>query len=212
MRELVKREALHLTLLRHGRSLADDEEVCEGRYDSPLTNVGVEQAKKLAAYWQAHPPGFECVVCSSLVRAHKTACIVADALGLEVETSDDWREFDNGPVAGLPFAEAKARYPVPAFRGRFKAFTPDGGESAASLMRRAQCGLERLVQSSLTRALVVAHGGVLNMALRDLLGASRASFSFGDTAFAEVMVRRDADHAVLKSVNRRPHLEENHVG
>ena len=63
---------------------------------------------------------------------------------------------------------------------------------------------------------MVAHGGILNTALRDLLGASRASFSFGDTAFAEVVVRRDADHATLKSVNRQPHLEENcvenHVG
>lgn len=31
---------IHLTLLRHGRSRADDEEVHEGRYDSPLTEAG----------------------------------------------------------------------------------------------------------------------------------------------------------------------------
>ncbi len=29
-----------LFLLRHGRSLADDENKFEGRYDSPLTEIG----------------------------------------------------------------------------------------------------------------------------------------------------------------------------
>ena len=46
---------LHLTLLRHGRSRADDENVHEGRYDSPLTAVGRAQAVALAEYWGAHP-------------------------------------------------------------------------------------------------------------------------------------------------------------
>lgn|GEM_PF-5453738 len=59
---------LKLTLLRHGRSRADDENVHEGRYDSPLTDTGVRQAEALAAYWRAHPPGFDRVYCSPLAR------------------------------------------------------------------------------------------------------------------------------------------------
>jgi broad specificity phosphatase PhoE len=27
--------------------------------DSPLTQVGLEQAERLAAYWREYPPGFE---------------------------------------------------------------------------------------------------------------------------------------------------------
>ena len=42
---------LKLTFLRHGRSLADDENVHEGSYDSPLTDVGFSQANKLAEKW-----------------------------------------------------------------------------------------------------------------------------------------------------------------
>ena len=118
---------LELTLLRHGRSRADDEAVHEGHYDSPLTAVGVAQAEKLAAYWWGHPPEFERVVCSGLVRARRTAEIIGEVLGLEVTTVNAWREFDNGPVAGLPYAEAEKRYPEPAFRGRFERFTADGG-------------------------------------------------------------------------------------
>lgn len=200
---------LELTLLRHGRSRADDEAVHEGRYDSPLTAVGEGQAQKLAAYWRAHPPGFERVVCSSLVRARRTAEIVGAALGLEVTPDEAWSEFDNGSMAGLPYAEAEERYPEPAFRHRFERFTADGGESYAAFSRRISGALEGFVQSSYTKVLIVAHGGSLNVVLRDLLDASvQTTFAFGDTSFAEVTVSRDSDKVRLKSLNRTPHLED----
>ena len=201
--------SLTLTLLRHGRSRADDERVHEGRYDSPLTEVGERQAAKLAAYWQQYPPGFERVVCSSLVRARRTAEVIGEALGLEVTPSDAWREFDNGPLAGLSFDEAERRYPEPMFRHRFEQYTPDGGEPYAATSRRISGALEQLVQSSYTNVLVVAHGGCLNVALRDLLRAPvLTSFAFGDTSFAEVTVARRSDQVGLLSLNRKPHLGE----
>ncbi len=61
----------------------------------------------------------------------------------------------------------------------------------------------------MNRVLVVAHGGSLNVALRDLLGVPvQTSFAFGDTSFAEVVVSRDSDKVRLKSLNRTPHLED----
>ena len=44
-------EIIGLTLIRHGRSRADDEGVHEGRYDSPLTDTGRAQAEKRATHW-----------------------------------------------------------------------------------------------------------------------------------------------------------------
>ena len=67
---------LHLTIRRHGRSRADDENVHEGTCDSPLTPAGEAQAAALATYWQAHPPGFDRAYTSTLARAHDTARIV----------------------------------------------------------------------------------------------------------------------------------------
>ena len=199
---------LELTLLRHGRSRADDERVHEGRYDSPLTEVGVSQAEKLVAYWTKHPPGFECVVCSSLTRARRTAEIVGEALGLPVTPDDAWREFDNGPVAGLPFEEARQRYPASTFRHRFTPFTPDGGESDAAFERRIDGALENLFGSSYSKVLVVAHGGCLNVALRKLLCTQGdTAFSFGDTSFAQLVVSRASHGVRLVSLNRQPHLE-----
>ena len=44
--------AQQITLMRHGRSRADDETVHEGRYDSPLTNVGKAQVHSRAEEWR----------------------------------------------------------------------------------------------------------------------------------------------------------------
>lgn len=38
---------MRICLLRHGRSLADDERKIEGRHDSPLTKTGRRQAEGL---------------------------------------------------------------------------------------------------------------------------------------------------------------------
>ncbi len=197
---------LHLTILRHGRSRADDEGVHEGRYDSPLTREGEAQAAALAAYWQAHPPGFDRAYCSTLARAHGTARIITDALGVPLVPTDLLREWDNGPLAGLGREDALARYPIPAFRHDLDPFTPDGGESQAAIRARALHALELVWQGGGERALLVTHGGFGNSLLRELLGAARGWFAFGDTAFATVRLNRGSHTAVLTGVNLAPHL------
>src|SRR5579884_813185 len=160
-------EPLSLTLLRHGRSRADDEGRIEGRYDSPLTEVGRHQASALAALWQAQTRRFDLIVASTLVRARETANIVAAALGQDFREAPIWMEKDNGPLAGLDpnDPETLRRFPVPTFRGRFEPLTSQGGESAAELSRRAEGAIEELVRAPLRAVLVVSHGGILSAAL-----------------------------------------------
>ena len=194
-----------LVLLRHGRSRADDEGVHEGRYDSPLTDVGRDQATRLAQHWRAGGVRFDRVVCSSLVRARETAEIVASALGLNVEVSDVWMEHDNGPLAGLTEAEATARFPPPSFRSRWAPLTASGGESNEAIHRRASEALEVLLNGEGDRLLVVAHGGILNAAMRVLLGAGRRShFHFSDNGIAEFALDADSDNVRLVSLSRSP--------
>ncbi len=42
---------LEITLLRHGRSRADDENLIERRYNSPLTEIGRNQAREEMKTW-----------------------------------------------------------------------------------------------------------------------------------------------------------------
>jgi 2,3-bisphosphoglycerate-dependent phosphoglycerate mutase len=194
-----------LVLLRHGRSRADDEGVHEGRYDSPLTDVGRDQATRLAQHWRETGVRFERVVCSSLVRARETAEIVATALGVDVEVSDLWMERDNGPLAGLTEDEATARFPPPRFRSRWAPLTTSGGESAEALHRRASEAVEALLNGDGERLLVVAHGGILNAAMRVLLGAARHSyFVFSDNGIAELAVDEHSESVRLVSLRPTP--------
>lgn len=197
---------LELTLLRHGRSRADDEGVHEGRYDSPLTGAGRAQAQALAAYWQAHPPGFDRAYTSTLLRAHETARIVTDGLQVPLTPTPLLMEWDNGPLAGLTREAALARYPIPAFRHDLDVFTSEGGESQAAIRARALLTLELLWQAGGERLLVVSHGGFLNSLLRELIGSERAWFAFGDTSFATVGLSRGSHTAEVTGVNLTPHL------
>jgi 2,3-bisphosphoglycerate-dependent phosphoglycerate mutase len=194
-----------MVLLRHGRSRADDERVHEGRYDSPLTEVGRDQATRLAEHWRETGMQFDRIVSSSLVRARETAEIVATALGVDLEVSDLWMEHDNGPLAGLTEDEANRRFPMPPFRSRWALLTASGGESAEGIHRRASEALEALLNGDGERLLVVAHGGILNAAMRVLLGAARHShFTFSDNGIAELAIGRDSDDVRLVSLGRSP--------
>lgn len=106
---------MDISFLRRGRSKADDEGKHEGRHDSPLTNIGKEQANRRALIWQADNLKFDRIIASPLMRARETAEIIASVLGCEVEKDDDWMEMDNGVLAGLTYEEANKKYPEPSF-------------------------------------------------------------------------------------------------
>jgi len=179
--------------MRHGRSLADDEEKFEGRYDAPLTDTGLSQARRAAERFGADPDRtYDLVVCSSLQRARQTAEPVAEALGCSLTEDPLWMELDNGELAGLPFAEGYSRFPPASVRG---AYTHVGrtGESMAEFHARALQAVQSLVDRPEGAYLVVAHGGIINAALRVVLGIpvpngvqSGPSFRFRDTSFLDL--------------------------
>lgn len=177
--------------MRHGRSRADDEMVHEGRYDSPLTNVGRAQVKSRAEEWKRNGIKFDVIVVSPLTRASESAEIVGDVLGVPIEYDPDWMERDNGPLARLPFEVANKRYPRPEFINPFEPYiTSTGeGESGWDLVARAAIALQRVIRRGRQSTLVVAHGGILNAAMYCMLGISTPSsnsgvrFAFGDAGF-----------------------------
>ena len=95
--------------MRHGRSRADDEMVHEGRYDSPLTDVGRAQVRSRAEEWKLASVTFNVIIASTMERASESAQIVGETLDIPVEYDPDWIERDNGPLAGLPFAVAREK-------------------------------------------------------------------------------------------------------
>ena len=112
----------------HGRSRADDEGFHEGRYDSPLTQVGQAQALTRAQDFLTRNFQFNCIITSTLIRAKETANIIGQVLKVPIETDPRWMEKDNGPLAGLPFNIAEERYPEPEFRNPYEPPVWDWGK------------------------------------------------------------------------------------
>ena len=186
--------AIHLTLMRHARSRADDENVHEGRYDSPLTEAGRAQVRARALDFDAQGYKPDLIIASSLIRARESAEIIGTMLKAPVVVDADWMEFNNGPLAGLSHAEAEARYPRPAFRGLYDPFH-ETGESEIEFHSRVARGLEQVIRRGPGSYLVVSHGGSLNAALRVALGIpypvneSGVWFHFDDTSYARLVYR-----------------------
>lgn len=192
------KDKIFITFLRHARSRADDEQVHEGRYDSPLTDAGRAQVQARAAEFLARSLRFDAIIASTLQRAHETAQIIGQTLGAPVETDPDWMEWDNGPLAGLPRDVADQLYPRPAFRNPYEPVC-GSGESDWQIYCRAARAVERVVRRGAGSYLVVAHGGILNQALRTIAGApplinqQGMVFGFGDTGYAR-FVYDPAEH------------------
>ena len=192
-------DCIEVTFMRHGRSLADDQRVHEGRYDAPLTDTGRAQAEARATELQESGITYDAIVASPLKRARETAEIVGSVLNIGVAFDEDWMEKDNGPLAGLTYQVANAKYPLPDFQNPFQSHvvSADAGESAWAFHGRAARALENVIRRGLGRYLVVAHGGILNAAMSCIVGAQPTvsgqgiAFSFGDTGYIRTSYRPD---------------------
>ncbi|NWG35128.1 MAG: histidine phosphatase family protein [Chloroflexi bacterium] len=199
-------DALLIHFMRHGRSRADDEGVHEGRYDSPLTDVGRAQVKARGEFWKERGVQFDYILASTLLRANESAHIIGELFGLPVETDDVWMEMDNRPLAGMPKGEAKVRYPRPQFRGPYEPFH-GVGESDWELHCRAVSAVEKLVRRGAGRYLVVSHGGLLNAVLRSIVGAQPPInghgiwFAFGDAGYAKCSYDPSGHDWTLRELN-----------
>ncbi|PKO03254.1 MAG: histidine phosphatase family protein [Chloroflexi bacterium HGW-Chloroflexi-5] len=192
------KEEIHITFLRHGRSRADDEEVHEGRYDSPLTDIGRSQVQARAQDFLSRNLQFDKIITSPLQRAYETAKIIGQWLNVSIEEDSDWMEMDNGPLAGLPREIAEKKYPRPSFRNPYEPFCGTG-ESDWDIYCRGAKAVEKIIRRGIGNYLVVAHGGILNAAMRTIVGAQPhinqqgIFFKFDDTGFAR-MVYRPSEH------------------
>jgi len=176
--------------LRHGRSLADDEAKHEGRYDSPLTEVGIQQAENTAEKLKTY--NFDLIISSPLKRALKTSEIISSKLGVKIEINDLLKERDNGVLAGLTFSEARIKYPEPTYQNIYRNFPEESGENEIQLYSRALLCINSIIKKKPGNYLIVSHGTILNAIIKQILkvpignNVSSAIFRLKDNGFIEM--------------------------
>ncbi|GAA3336344.1 histidine phosphatase family protein [Curtobacterium sp. C1] len=147
-----------LVLVRHGETEWSKSGQHTGRTDIPLTENGIEQAKRAGRYLADRT--FALALSSPLERARETARLV----GVDPELDEDLYEWDYGAYEGLTTPQIKVKR-----HGPWDLWTdgvPAGdtpGENAAEVRVRVERVLNRVrpVLAEGDDAIVVAHGHVL---------------------------------------------------
>jgi broad specificity phosphatase PhoE len=160
-----------LILIRHGQSRGNAERRFTRGPDEPLTDLGREEAR-VAGHWVAARYAPVALYASPFVRAHETARLIGEPLGLVPEIVEDLREQFFGELHGRPYDEFRASAEanaVPRWERR-----PPGGETLLEVARRAGPALDAIAHRHAGQpVVVVSHGGVMaalrGHAARDLV-------------------------------------------
>jgi 2,3-bisphosphoglycerate-dependent phosphoglycerate mutase len=198
---------LELLLIRHGESEADLLGVHEGRADFPLTELGHDQAAKLAGYLSGTLK-LDIILASPLKRAHQTAQTLQEAVGCELLVDELLMEWNNGVLAGIPFEVAATRYPLPE-GGRPPYVAIEEGESDLEFRFRAEVFLQKVIHEfgGLDRVAVVSHGGMISNLIQAYLKLPTVNefiFPTGDTGFHRLEDRNG--NKVVRILNSQVHL------
>jgi len=193
--EQTREEPVKLLLIRHGESVGNAEGRMQGQFDSPLNDLGRDQARALLARLQGEGWKPAVIYSSDLCRAAETAGILAAGLEAPVTLDARLREYDIGMLSGVIWREVEALYPEVwrKLQQRDESSAIPGEEGLAAFHERLSSVAADILaahQQDETIA-VVAHGGSLGMILAYLLRIAPRRplpFRFDNTSLSVVDV------------------------
>jgi broad specificity phosphatase PhoE len=175
---------MDLVFVRHAepkRIIAAD-----GPADPPLTDRGFEQAQAVSDFLAVE--SFDAIYASPMQRAQQTATAIAAPLGLDLRPEDGIAEYDRKSEFYIPVEELKTTTD-PDLQAHWRALAEDRledvVEDAATFKPRVIDAMQRMIDAHAgQRVLAVCHGGVINVALSNVLGLERSLFF--EPAYASV--------------------------
>ena len=158
-----------LVLVRHGESNGRSSERMIGSGDPELSSEGREQLRAARSILSGQV--LDCVISSPQRRAWQSAAVLVGEAPIQIEPG--FREIHFGRWEGMTLAEIQASDPVlyGEWRSRNSGFEFPGGELRADFRARVERGLDALLASGATGALVVVHKGVVRAIQERLTGA-----------------------------------------
>lgn len=155
---------LRIYFVRHGETVWNTKKIFQGKLNSPLTETGVEQAKKLSEFLK--DVNFDKVYSSPLQRAMDTTNLIIGNRPLDIIPIEELQEINMGNVEGIPRADFEKNFPQAYFNFWNNALEYDPsefqGENYHDLLKRVNIGLNKLVTENENKTiLVVSHGVTL---------------------------------------------------
>lgn len=195
-----------LTLIRHGETAANTGGVWHGSTDTPLSERGRRQARRVGEHLLESGETFSHIYSSPLVRARHTAEAIDAGLGLGVAQEPGLSEYDLGSWEGKTYKELHKDYHLWERMKQDPDFAPHGGESPRQVVERYVSALTRIAHAHPgKRVIVVGHGGAFSMALAHLIEGSYTSWGrvMDNCAVSELWLEPNAE---LKQFNFTEHL------
>lgn len=147
-----------LTLIRHGQTEWNKNQLMQGISDIPLNDTGRAQARETGAKLRSLGLNYDRVISSPLSRAYETAQLVGEDFGLPVsETNPDLVERDYGAAEGV-------NIPVPERRAPDR-YYPQVETERDVYVRAVRVLREIVRQYPGERIIVVSHGSLIRRAI-----------------------------------------------
>ena len=172
---------MEIYFVRHGQTIWNVEKRFQGLSDSPLTELGITQAKLLGE--KLKDIKFDKFYSTSLKRAYNTANYIKGNRKQKVEIFDDFVEISMGDMEGIKQEDFKKLYPeqVKNFFFNQLEYNPSsfGGESFLEVRERVIRGLNKFIElnKNYERVLVVSHGATLKTLLHYISGKDISTLS-----------------------------------
>jgi len=159
--------ATTLVLIRHGETEWNKNSRWQGQLDIPLSAMGLEQARRLAARLAEQQTRFHAIYSSDLSRAFKTAQMVGEVAKVQPLPFKELREIDVGAWSGLYTHELEAKFPEDYRRMKAGEDIRRGGaESMQMVCARVRVFLNGMLDRHAGEDVaIVTHNGVIRAAV-----------------------------------------------
>lgn len=172
---------MKLYFVRHGETVWNTQRIFQGIKNSPLTELGKEQTRKLKE--KLKDIEFTHFYSSPLGRALETINILTeDRKDAKIEIISEFREINMGNMEGVPRDDFEAAYPT-QFNNLWnngKAYDPSEfeGETFTSVYKRTGEGLKKIVENHNDSdiLLIVSHGIALESIFANIRGEGVETF------------------------------------
>ena len=155
--------------LRHGATDWNRQGLFQGRTDNPLNEDGLKQAHEAAELLRS--VGIGRIIASPLLRALKTAEIIAAAISAPLTIDHGIIEFDFGSFEGLPVRDLMIKHGVTSATGLVSILPADGEAWDAMAERALRCVSAWLDRHPDDDLLFVCHDAVMQGMAKSLSGS-----------------------------------------
>lgn len=143
-------------MIRHGQTEANKAQLLAGSMDSPLTDLGISQAREARFILDALPRKPDVIYHSNLSRARDTARLINEGAALPMKEDAGLAEVHMGDWEGQPYDATDSKW-----RGLFfEGLKPPNGEDLQTFTHRVITSKNKALSAGHDLPLIVCHGGV----------------------------------------------------